>query len=341
MNKMQTIFVYCPAASYTGGPTLAHQLCACLIKNGIPAKMWYDCNPLKKLYVDPVHESYKHFKIPYVLSAPKDSKENVIVALESNVSILTYYKASKRLIWWMSVDNFYLNMGDWFDNLKNRMGLLRPSLEHSHKYEHRKRYSVYKESDITHLVQSEYARIFLLGKNININNIYDLGDYLEDEMLSVTKNTFSQRSDKKILFNPKKGLEFTSKLIQSAPQFDWVPLVDMTKEQIKEQLLSSKVYIDFGNHPGKDRFPREAALCGCCIVTGKRGAAENDVDIPILNKYKFSDAINSIPLIVKQIEVILQQYDLCSKDFETYRASIKSEKEEFEKQVLRIFSKVF
>jgi hypothetical protein len=337
---MQTIFVYCPAASYTGGPTLAHQLCSCLIKNGIQAKMWYDCNPVKKLYIDPVHKSYRHFNNPYVFQAPKDSEDNVIVALESNVSILKHYKLAKRYIWWMSVDNFFLNMGDLFDHIKNRIGLFRPSIEYGQKYEQLKRYSVFKESDITHLVQSEYARLFLLSRNINISNIRDLGDYLEDEVLNVSKETFFQRSEKTVLFNPKKGFEFTSKLIKSAPQFEWVPLVNMTKDQVKQQLLSSKIYIDFGNHPGKDRFPREAALCGCCIVTGKRGAAENDVDIPIPSKYKYDDAIDSIPMIVKQIEVILNQYDLCSGDFSTYRSRIKSEKEQFEKQVWSIFSKI-
>jgi hypothetical protein len=339
-NKMYTFYIYCPAASYTGGPTLAHQLCSCLIKNGIKAKMWYDCNPLKKIYIDPVHENYKHFNNPYVLWAPIDSENNVIVALESNVSILKHYKAAKRYIWWMSVDNFFLNMGDLFDNIKNRMGLFHPSLEYCQKYEHLKRYSIFKENDIIHLVQSEYARLFLLSRNISPSNIRNLGDYLEDEVLSISVEQYFQRSEKIVLYNPKKGFEFTSKIILSAPHFEWVPLVNMTKAQIKEKLLSSKIYIDFGNHPGKDRFPREAALCGCCIITGKRGAAENDVDIPIPSKYKFVDTKDSIPMIIKQIEVILNQHDLCNVDFNTYRSQIKGEKDLFEDQVRSIFSKL-
>jgi hypothetical protein len=111
----------------------------------------------------------------------------------------------------------------------------------------------------------------------------------------------------------------------------------MTKEQIKKQLQSSKIYIDFGNHPGKDRFPREAAICGCCILTGKSGAAENDVDISIPSRYKFDDTIESIPIIVKQIEVILNNYELCINDFNSYVSRIKNEKALFEKQVSSIF----
>lgn len=36
----------------------------------------------------------------------------------------------------------------------------------------------------------------------------------------------------------------------------------------------------FRQPPGKDRMPREAAMPGCCVITGKRGAAANPFDIP-------------------------------------------------------------
>jgi len=146
--------------------------------------MWYDCNPIKKLYIDPVHERYRHFNCPYVLRAPKDSENNVIIALESDVSILKHYKAAKRYIWWMSVDNYFLNMANLFDHKKNRMGLYDPSIEYCQKYEQLKRYAIYKEGDIIHIVQSDYARLFLLSRNINIKNIRDLGDYLKDAVLN-------------------------------------------------------------------------------------------------------------------------------------------------------------
>lgn len=335
---MKTIYIYCPAASYTGGPTLAHQLCFSLIKIGLQARMWYDCNIVKKLYVDPVHERYKHFKNPYVLWAPKDSKDTVIIALESNVAILKHYKAAKRYIWWMSVDNFFLNMGNFFDHIKNRFGLFQPSMDYCKKYEQIEKYSVYKEIDIIHLVQSEYARLFLLSRGINVNSIRDLGDYLEDELLEVSEEFDFIQSDTMVLYNPKKGYEFTSKLINYAPHLDWVPLENMNKYEVKRKLLTSKIYIDFGNHPGKDRFPREAVICGCCILTGKRGSAANNIDIPIPSRYKFSDNLDSIPDIVKQIEIVLHEYDQCILDFNVYKAQIKVEREQFEKQVLSIFS---
>ena len=47
----------------------------------------------------------------------------------------------------------------------------------------------------------------------------------------------------------------------------------MTSKEVQELLSKCKVYIDFGHFPGKDRVPREAAMCNCCIITGKYGAS--------------------------------------------------------------------
>lgn len=48
----------------------------------------------------------------------------------------------------------------------------------------------------------------------------------------------------------------------------------------------SMIYIDFGEHPGKDRIPREAAMRDLIVITGRDGAAVNDVDVSIPKKYK-------------------------------------------------------
>ena len=90
---------------------------------------------------------------------------------------------------------------------------------------------------------------------------------------------------------------------------NWVPLVGMSNDQVLNYLKTSKVYIDFGNHPGKDRLPREAAICGCCIITGKKGAAAFKEDIPISETYKFDDKASSIPYIVEKIRLLLKNYD--------------------------------
>ncbi|MDA8040023.1 MAG: hypothetical protein M0Z69_12895, partial [Actinomycetota bacterium] len=37
---------------------------------------------------------------------------------------------------------------------------------------------------------------------------------------------------------------------------------------------------------GRDRIPREAALSGCVVIVANRGAAANDVDVPLAPQYK-------------------------------------------------------
>ena len=82
--------------------------------------------------------------------------------------------------------------------------------------------------------------------------------------------------------------------MKAFPNLHWKAIENMSTEEVAELLNRSKVYIDFGNHPGKDRFPREAAISGCCIITGQRGAAANDIDVMIPRSYKFPDKTSSI-----------------------------------------------
>ncbi len=105
-------------------------------------------------------------------------------------------------------------------------------------------------------------------------------------------------------------------------------------------LKRAKVYIDFGNHPGKDRIPREAAICGCCVITGKRGSAYYHNDVPIPDKYKFNDEDSSIPLVVNKIQDVLSDYDNVINDFKEYREFIKSEEDKFIQDAVNIFSKI-
>ena len=69
---------------------------------------------------------------------------------------------------------------------------------------------------------------------------------------------------------------------------EWVPLQGYTLEQMRSILSRAKVYVDFGNHPGKDRIPREAAVSGCIVVTNRIGSAANSLDIPIAEEFKVS-----------------------------------------------------
>ena len=113
----------------------------------------------------------------------------------------------------------------------------------------------------------------------------------------------------------------------------------MNTTEMKNTMLTSKVYIDFGNHPGKDRIPREAALCGCCVITGMRGSAANKVDVLIPNKYKIKDDDSNLKQIEKVIRECVSNYNNHMHDFDAYREKILGEEDEFLNDINNIFLK--
>ena len=60
----------------------------------------------------------------------------------------------------------------------------------------------------------------------------------------------------------------------------------MSRAEVRKALCTVKVYADFGSHPGRDRMPREAALCGACVLTNRRGSANFAEDVPLPTLYK-------------------------------------------------------
>lgn len=328
------IYVGCPAFNKTGGTELAHQLVREINELGGNAKILYydttvknnkeNINPAFRKYVD----SYS------TITDVNDIADNVLVAPEINVQMLDRFDNVQKVIWWMSVDNFLKTNG--FSNAVKFYGRFK-----SVKLLLKRRISISKKTlsnDVVHLYQSEYAKEFLA--NNGISNSRRLSDYLNDVYLDTTDVSFGNRENS-VLYNPKKGIDFTKKLISAYPNYNWVPIQNMSNTEVRDLLLRSKVYIDFGNHPGKDRFPREAAISGCCIITGMDGSAKNNVDICIPEKYKIKAEDKNIPRIISVVDDCLQSYNTKIDDFSQYRKVILSEKENFKDDVKNIFAKDF
>lgn len=73
----------------------------------------------------------------------------------------------------------------------------------------------------------------------------------------------------------------TKQLIKKNPSYKFIAIQGLKPAGVKELLSSCTVYIGFGNHPGKDRMLREAALAECCVVVGSKGAAKfHDLAVP-------------------------------------------------------------
>lgn len=330
VEKNTVIYVGCPAFNKTGGTELAHQLVKTLLENGKNAYiLYYDTNKIGDNSL--INPAFTKYVSEYVtLNQVDDKAKNILVVPEIRIELLSSFNKLQKAIWWMSVDNYLKNNG--FMNAVKFYGFLRAA-----KLLLTNKIALFERNlnnQTLHLYQSEYARLFLESKGVT--NVARLSDYLNDTYLNTSEVSIKERKDN-VLYNPKKGIVFTQKLIKAAPQFNWIPIQNMTTDEVRELLLTSKVYVDFGNHPGKDRFPREAAISGCCIITDKKGSAKNSVDISIPESYKFEDVSSNIELVILKIKNCLDSFEKNVQSFDSYRASILNEKKVFENDVKSLF----
>lgn len=326
-NKNQKIYVVCPAYGKTGGLELLHQLVYELNSIGLNAKITY-INVTNENPINPAFEKYvKDYVNFYEM---EDSSENLVIFPEILIEFFDKVKECKRIVWWLSVDNYEKMYSP--KKAFELLGIIGVLYYIKHK---RWRYRVSKVKDKIelNLAQSYYAIDYLNKKNFK--NIYYLSDYINEEYL--LNPQLDMKRNNVVLYNPKKGKEFTKFLMSLDKNIEWIPLINLSNKQVKELLETSKIYIDFGNHPGKDRFPREAASCGCCIITGKDGSANFYNDIPIPDKYKFKRDKKNGEFIINQIKDCLINYDENYKEFNTYRTFINSEPEIFSKDTWKIF----
>ncbi|SFG79933.1 hypothetical protein [Oribacterium sp. WCC10] len=321
--KDTKVYVQCAAGLATGGPELLHQFASYLISRGVSAYMLYT----GKKCEDPVCDCYKHYHIPYTDSVENDEK-NILIISETATDVLYHDDLKPRkIIWWLSVDNFFKF------NAANYIKISEAALEKKFiRY-----YAFEPEMRVEHWAQSEYAKQFLMFNGVPESDIKMVTDYLNliflDDLVAKRGTHEEILKEDMVLFNPKKGLEFTQKLMEYAPDITWKPIINMTRAEVLQSLYRAKVYIDFGNHPGKDRLPREAAVSGAVVITGKRGAAGNSVDVPVSDSYKFEDCDEAIPKIVEKIRYAFKEYDKCVPDFSDYIDSVFREPLKFRNEV--------
>lgn len=346
------VFIACPANAATGGPELLHQLGYSLINNlNISAFMYY-YNFDSSKFETPVHPEYKTYKVPYVLeiSHEEDVEKNVLIVPEvfDALSLLPKYRNIRKGIWLLSVDNYYysrLKKTDFFfKRIVNKIFRFFNKLPvydiHANKNLQvlKKKYSYVDDKLLNlanfYLAQSYYAMEWFK----ELKPLYYLSDFINPDFLK-TQIDLSQKRNI-VVYNPKKGTSFTKKIISQSKGIEFVAIINMSRKEIIQTLQKAKVYIDFGNHPGKDRLPREAAILGCCIITGRRGSAAYFQDVPIPDKYKFEDVEENIPAIIEKIKYCLDNYEDCYKNFEYYRNVIRQEQQKFVEDLKKIFVKI-
>ena len=323
------VYIVCPGRLHTGGAELLHQLCSQLISFGVDAYMYYFIKGTFNINVHPIDDFYKKYHLPYVTEI-EDTEHNIFVAYEGPTEFLYIPKKAQRVLWWMSADHFITHLVKHYRATVNNTRLDSKPLP--------KVFSFHDvDDDVEHLAQSEYARQFLLVNGIPEYKIYMVEDYLNQAFLSRAAKVDLSKKENLVAYNPKKGFEVTKQFIDFAPDIDWRPIENMTPDQVQALLAKSKVYIDFGYHPGKDRIPREAAISGCVVITGRRGAAGNDIDINIPDEFKFDDNKLNLEEVIGKIHEVFDNFEAAHEKQADYRARILDDKNRFANEVAEAF----
>ena len=291
----------------TGGPESLHNLVAVMNSMGYQATIVYF--PFNKPAFVP--EAYKKYKI--TSEVLDDQKDNLIIFPEIYCMAALKIRNATAGIWWLSLDNFlerkYHNFRDAIRYFKKVLRGLRPLR------------GITQLKHLLHFSKANYDEDFLMKNGVPFVRLSGpiSNFYLENHAIGTERRDF-------ILYNPQKGRETINKLIATFPQFHFVPLINMSELDLRYAYRSSKLYIDFGHHPGKERMPREAAISGCCIITGRKGSAGNLLDIPIPEEFKIDESLsNFTDLFGEAAHQVICNFPQVSNKFDSYRQTILSE----------------
>ena len=308
---MKSYYVLAPAGVQSGGPELCHQMCSTLSAHGAYARIIY----VDGQNTDPVRcealPDYSRYNTVSIASYDEISPtDSILIANEGMTPYIPLIPCAVKVLWWMSVDNYFGQL-------------------------HRLSEAKIKAQVSLHLVQSEYARQFLIREwGIPEEQILTVSDYIHEDYLRLMMPVEMRRPF--VICNPYKGYEELRPLIEATQnRFRWIPLVNMNRREVMACLQGSMIYVDFGNHPGKDRIPREAAASGCCIITNRKGSAAYAEDVGIPEEYKFADPKGSLDEIIRLMQDILDHFAEHQKKFASYREHIHAERGKFEEEVQR------
>lgn len=321
------IYIACPSNCFTGGPTLLHQLCRELNDVGFPALMAY-YEGVGSAPGPCVHPRYKGYRCGFVsLEDVNDCSGNWLILPETGTRFAVRYEHVRIVIWWLSVDNYILGNLGLFDKVRAHLARETDASHFIHVDTLKKRREFSSERYF-HFSQSQYAMQFLGKVGVSEDRIRYLSDYVDDSFLADSAGEEQVCKEDMILYNPKKMGRLTRLLLDTRLGQYAVPLQGMSQEDLASVMRKAKLYLDFGAHPGKDRLPRETAICGCCVITGLRGSAGNDQDVSIPYAYKIPDDAE-IDELTTVVERALHDYGEVRKDFDDYRRFIRSEHNAF------------
>ncbi|EJL72087.1 hypothetical protein [Chryseobacterium populi] len=325
-TEQSKIIIFCPPNSVTGGPEALHQLSDKLHRLGIK-NVFMHYIPKRKSAKPENYSVYLTDETDRV----EDKAENILIVPESMTFLVKQYPESQKVIWWLSVD-FYKILMDYRIRKQN----IFTKLFYQQKD---KEYYFEPLPNVFQWAQSYRSSLYIKDHGIPESQIDFVCDYINPSFLENKGTITKDLTNKKILYNPRKGKKEISQLIKNSPELEWVPIQNMNAGQIKDLMAKSLLYVDFGENPGRDKMLRESVSQDCCIVSGKNGSSAYYQDLMIPDEYKFNFSEGRIPEIIAKIKEVLENYPAHIPQFVPYKKVVLNEEIAFEEKLTEIFKK--
>jgi len=284
------IHIVCPSDEVTGSAESLHQFGRAAATLGWDARIAYGGDPI----FGAVASAFRSYGLRNDQDVA-DEPDVLVLAAHTDVSAVTHLTQARKLIWWLRLDEIATDV--------NEAALAVP--------------------DAVHLAQSEHARSFLAARGVEASVV---GDYVPAAFIARATALIPAAKLDTVLYNPDPSDRFTPRLIEaSTGVLQWVPVSGLGRDEVAELMAYSKVYVDFGAHPGRTRLPREALAAGCVVVTGRRGAASNGTDLPLPEGFAFDDNEPAVLSVLDRIALTVMNFDGAVLEVAPNRAAVASE----------------
>jgi hypothetical protein len=300
------IHVLCPGDEVTGSVESLHQFGRVAATIGYDSRIAYGGDPI----FGAVASEFRSYGLRNDQDVADDADVLVLVA-HTDVAAVEHLTRARKLVWWLRLDEGAADV--------NERALAVP--------------------DAVHLAQSEYARRYLAERGVDAALV---GDYVPRQFIARAESLVPAAKLDTVLYNPDPTDRLTPQLIEaSRGVLQWVPVEGLGRAEVAELMAYSKVYVDFGAHAGRTRLPREAIAAGCVVVTGCRGAAGNDVDLPLPKGYGFDDsAPDAVKDVLNRVALTLMEYAPAAGAFEGPRGRESARQSEFPDRIASVLQGV-
>lgn len=211
--------------------------------------------------------------------------------------------------WWLSVDNFPLSRVNQLD--VRRM--------------------IHRAQNAC---QSAYAMAFV--KALGAPDAYMLTDYTQLPDFAQAPPPLAQRQFD-IAYLPKKAHGARDMIARLEKRFKVTRIEGLDRQGVLDRLCDTRIFLDLGHHPGKDRLPREAALCGGIPMVRRVGAATNPIDVPLPDPLLIpTEAFFDEDSLSARIDAVLAAPGQFTEALTAYRDTIRREKAAFESEIAHL-----